>query len=93
MLNPYLHYLHHLSRLAAITVVGLGCMVLLAWWLNIPTVYSIAPGLPPMTPNTALALVFSGLSLYLLQPETLSPGRQFTGQLLALGGFWLGSRP
>ena len=90
MLNPYLHYLHHLSRLAAITVVGLGCVVLLAWWLNIPTVYSIAPGLPPMTPNTALALVFSGLSLYLLQPETLSPGRQFAGQLLALGGFWLG---
>jgi signal transduction histidine kinase len=90
MPNPYLHYLHQLSRLAAIIVVGVGVLVLCAWWLDIPTLYRVATSLPPMTPNTALAFVFSGLSLYLLQPETLSPVRQYSGQALAIAGFGLG---
>ena len=82
--NPYLHYLHQLSRLAAISVVGVGVVVLCAWWLNIQV--TLSPDIPPINPNTALALIFSGLSLYLLQPETLSPLRQYAGQALAAGG-------
>ena len=82
--NPYLHYLHQLSRLAAISVVGVGVVVLCAWWLNIRV--TLSPDIPPINPNTALALIFSGLSLYLLQPETLSPLRQYAGQALAAGG-------
>ncbi|MGH9492067.1 MAG: sensor histidine kinase [Terriglobales bacterium] len=47
-----------------------GGLVLVAWWLDIALLRQPFPQLSgPMTANSALAFVCSGLALYLLQPE------------------------
>jgi PAS domain S-box-containing protein len=54
-----------LSRYISILVVLVASIVLLGWLLDIPLLKSALPDLSPMKVNTALALVASGLSLYL----------------------------
>src|SRR3990172_2508145 len=55
------------SRAASVTVFLVGCLVLIGWWLDIPTLKSIFPGLVTMKANTALCFILSGVSLWLLQ--------------------------
>lgn len=51
-------------RLLAGSIVALGLAVLLGWWLDIPTIRSLAPGLASMKCNTALGFVLSGIALF-----------------------------
>ena len=45
-------------------VTGLGCVVLVAWHLSLPTLIQILPGDSAMVYNTALCFVFSGVGVY-----------------------------
>jgi len=62
-----------LSRAASVLVVVVGGAVLIGWMLDIALLKSVLPGLVTMKPNTALALVLSGVSLWL--SRTAEPGR------------------
>lgn len=62
-----------LSRAASVAVVVVGGAVLIGWMLDIAMLKSVLPGLVTMKPNTALALVLSGVSLWL--SRTAEPGR------------------
>ena len=86
----YLQRLHQLSRVAAGFVIGVGCLVLLGWWQGIGELYQINPQLPHVEPNSAIAFIFSGLALWLLQPRHISRRRRFAGQLFAVLGGLLG---
>lgn len=91
MLNvEILRFLHRLSFLSAIGVMLLGGTVLFGWVNNLPALYSIAPGLPPMTPATAFSFVFAGGALLLLQPANPAPFRLAVAQVLAAGGILVG---
>lgn len=52
-----------LQRFIGNFVIIVGAAVLAGWWLGIALLRSIAPGLPEMVPNTALAFVLAGLAL------------------------------
>jgi NtrC-family two-component system sensor histidine kinase KinB len=58
---------------AAVGAPLVGAIVLAGWAWNMPTVKSVAPGLPKMAPNTALGLLLGGVALALLHAP--SPGR------------------
>ncbi len=79
--------LTRLARWSAIFVAGCGLLTTLGWFTGIPLLQSLALGKAPMDPTTGVALMFAGVSLFLLQP---SPGAaapktkiQVTGQLAA----------
>lgn len=54
------------SCAAAITTAFLGLLVLAGWYLDIPMLETVLPGLPSMKPNTALCFVLGGVSLWIL---------------------------
>jgi PAS domain S-box-containing protein len=54
-----------LSRAFGILVATLGASVLLGWWLRIPIVTTVLPGLVSMKANTALGFVMTGIALAL----------------------------
>ena len=62
------------SKGASAAAVVVGSLVLLGWWLGIPTLTSVFPGLATMKPNTALCFVLVGLSLFLIQPPSGETG-------------------
>jgi diguanylate cyclase (GGDEF)-like protein/PAS domain S-box-containing protein len=53
------------SKSLSLLVVGVGCLVLAGWALDIAVLKSIVPGLTRMVSNTALLFVLSGASLWL----------------------------
>lgn len=61
--------LQSMSQAAGATVILVGCIVLVGWWLDIATLKSIFPGLAAMKANTALAFLLAGISLWLLRTE------------------------
>lgn len=63
--------LRELSRKASIVVMAIGGVVLLGWWLNIPVLKSIIPGLSMMKPNTAVGFICAGGSLWLWQQKQI----------------------
>lgn len=82
--------LERLSRLAAATVVLIGAAALFGWMLDIAALHSILPGLPPMSPGSAVGMALAGTALYLMQPQKISAKRRRTGQALALLALLLG---
>lgn len=52
-------------RVASITVILLGCLVLFGWVWDITMLKGVLPGLVTMKVNTALAFILAGLSLHL----------------------------
>lgn len=56
-----------LTRLAAVTVAWVGGLALVGWVFNLPALKSVFVGFATLKPNTALAFIASGLSLWLLQ--------------------------
>lgn len=55
------------ARFAGLVVLLIGCLVLSGWAFGAMALISVLPGLPPMVPNTALALSMAGLALWLHQ--------------------------
>jgi PAS domain S-box-containing protein len=51
------------AHFAAITAVGVGCVVLLGWLLGIASLTVVLPGLATMKPNTAVCFVVAGAAL------------------------------
>lgn len=89
------------SQVAAITVILMGCLVLLGWMLDITVLTSLRPGLAAMNPTTAMLFILSGLSLWTMQEGAdrhrlypfIRKALAFTmaiGGLLRLGEYWLG---
>ncbi|MCT7956434.1 methyl-accepting chemotaxis protein [Laspinema palackyanum] len=54
-----------ISRIASITVILIGCMVIFGWMFNIPTLKSIVPGLVTMKANTAIGFILGGTCISL----------------------------
>lgn len=78
--------LARLVRILAGCVALLGSVVLLGWYLDIPTVRSLSPGLASMKANTAASFVLAGIALFCLtRPSTQQLARGM-GLLLALLG-------
>jgi PAS domain S-box-containing protein len=85
--NPQLiASLKSFSRAASAATILVGCVVLVGWGLNLAVLKSIVPGLPTMKPNTALAFILAGGSLWLLWAEPPPQTRHWQrrlGQLCA----------
>ncbi|XYH93882.1 PAS domain S-box protein [Sorangium sp. So ce1128] len=63
-----------------------GCVTLLGWSIESTPLISIADGLPRMVPNTAVALVLAGVSLWALGGrQRPAPLRRLLGQACAAG--------
>jgi signal transduction histidine kinase len=54
-----------------------GMAVLAGWWLDVAPDARLLPGVPPMMPNTALALILTGATLALLRKEPVSRARRW----------------
>jgi len=52
------------TRAAAVTSILVGASAILSWWLNLPNLGRIYPGLAQTAPNSALSLVFIGIALW-----------------------------
>jgi len=72
------------SEATAVAAIGLGCLVLCGWAFHLALLKSVLPGLVEMKANTAIAMVFSGASLWLLLPSESSTLRRRMGHFLAL---------
>jgi PAS domain S-box-containing protein len=73
-----------LSKAGATVSVAAGSIALIGWLLGIKLLRTILPGFPSMVPNTALGLIFSGISLALQTAQW--PSRQIlvrVGRMLA----------
>lgn len=71
---------------ASVFVIGMGCLVLLGWQLNIPLLKSGFFGSPStMKVNTAFCFLLSGVSLRLLQSQRITRLRHQIAQWMALG--------
>src|SRR5919197_301475 len=77
-------WLRALPRLAAVLAVTVGAMALAGWALRLPLLTRLAPALPAMVPNTAVAFVLAGAALWLLAPEGASRWPRRVGHGLAL---------
>ncbi|QEG33125.1 hybrid sensor histidine kinase/response regulator [Bythopirellula goksoeyrii] len=89
---------HFLAKVASLAVIGVSCVVLLGWVLNVEILKTVFPGLVAMNPGgTAVAFLMCGASLWLLNGDDRN--RRQLGRVLAmgvvllavirLGGYWL----
>ena len=65
----HFRFLKRYCQVSAVSGVLVGFAVLCGWKLHIVALISIFPGFPSMKPNTALAILLSGASLWLLGPD------------------------
>lgn len=75
---------------AATCSFAVGCVTLLGWWIGATALVAIADGLPRMVPNTAVALILAGVSLWALGARECPAPLRRLGQacaavVLALG--------
>ena len=81
---------------AAFSVALLGIVVLLGWCWNVPELKHVAPNLPNMAFNAAVAFAAAGLSLWMMCVRSVSDraalrvvARLLAALVLAIGGFTL----
>lgn len=72
-----------LSQTTAITVLVIGCIVIMGWLFNIATLKSVLPGLVTMKANTAIGFILSGLSLWFWHRHPPRHFSQHSAQLWA----------
>ena len=51
-------------KTASVIVLGVGLLVMFAWFLNLPVLKSLLPNAATMKFNTALCFALSGISLF-----------------------------
>jgi PAS domain S-box-containing protein len=61
-----------IARIASLTVILVGCAVLIGWKLELESLKSLIPGLASMKVNTALCFIWAGISLRLLAHRSRS---------------------
>ncbi len=76
--------LRSVSFIAGPLVILLAGLVLLGWVLNVATMKSVLPGLVPMNPTSAAALVLAGASLWLSLVELKAPNHTRLVRRIAL---------
>ncbi len=64
--SAHLRRYRFVSKITAWLSILTGIMVLAGWWLHVPLLMSIVPGLVTLKPNTALCFILTGLALWLL---------------------------
>ncbi|MBC7877081.1 MAG: diguanylate cyclase [Anaerolineales bacterium] len=75
------------SRGASLFVIGVGCLVLFGWALDISVLKSILPGLASMKSNTAFLFILCGISLWMqVRGQTLRIA-QACAFIVTLAGF------
>lgn len=77
-------------RSCAALVALIGALGLAGWLFDVPRLTWLVRGLPPMVPNTALALACAGASLWLRKEGEVRPWRRRTGTLLAAAAGLIG---
>ena len=71
-------FLRICCRVSVIAVVAIGVLILCGWAFHIELLKSIFPGSVAASPNSALLLALSGISLWILLPgNAQKPVRQF----------------
>jgi PAS domain S-box-containing protein len=71
-----------LTQTVSIFSISLGFVVLVGWFYNIPGLKTVIPGLASMKTNTAICIMFCGLSLWFRSRNTTEAvGRKFAGDL------------
>lgn len=78
-------------RLLAAVPAALAALSLAGWLLDLPRLASVAPGLPPMMPNTALALLLSAGALWALSPGQAGGARRAAGRAAAAAAGLIGA--
>ena len=90
---PPAHAYRRVPAVAASVAMAVGVTVLAGWAFDVPAMRRVAPGLIPMLPNTAVALVLLGTALWLVRPRAsgvdgavradVAPGARRAAQLCA----------
>jgi len=75
-----------LSKGISLFVIGIGCLVLAGWALDIPAIKSILPGLATMKSMTASLFVLCGISLWLQVTERTRRVAQICAFIVAFVG-------
>ncbi len=73
----------HFSKAIAIITIVVSLLVLIGWIFNIPVLKSILPQWPATKFNTAIGLLLSGITLYLLNKPSISLTEKKIAQLFA----------
>jgi len=68
------------SRVCAVTAVAIGATGLIGWIFDVPALQRIHPELVTMKANTAIAIILAGISLWLLQEETVAGMKRWLAQ-------------
>src|SRR5215212_4642833 len=79
----FLSVLRWFVKGASLLVLGVGLVIVLGWFFNVPTLKSILPSMPAIRFNTAFSLLLLGASLGFLQNEEADPSRKQIGKFLA----------
>ena len=79
---------HHLGNLATALAASIAVVVLLGWFLAIPSLTRIMPSFPAMAPNTAAGLLLSAFALFWYSRDRGTASRLVVSLigLLILGG-------
>lgn len=76
-------HLRFFSKISSLVICSIGGTVLSGWLFNIQRLLNALPGLTPMTPNTAVCFILSGVSLWALTKEQPSRRVQIIGRVCA----------
>src|SRR5437762_13889406 len=52
--------------------IGVSCLVLTGWAMNLSALRSVVPGQPQMVPNTAITFILASVSVWMLWREKCS---------------------
>jgi len=65
--SSYVRTYRLFSRTVSVATILVGVLVLVGWWLHLPSLTRILPGLATMKPETAICFLLSGVCLLMIQ--------------------------